>query len=80
MASCRVKTIGRRMGFLARSIGKEALDFRCAHRRRMPLAVEANEAFNPIDVRLLGADAVVAKADTIANPVEETRLRRCFEV
>jgi len=51
-------------------VGEEALDFCCAHRRWMLLAVETNEALNPIDISLLGANAVVPEADAIADPVE----------
>ena len=49
-----------------------------ARRPTLSLAVETDEAFNPIDARLLGADAVVPKADPIAHLVEEARRRRRF--
>jgi hypothetical protein len=47
----------------------------------MSLAVAPDEAFNPIDVRLLGADAVMPKADPIAYLIEQARRRRrCGDV
>jgi hypothetical protein len=59
-------------------IGQEKLDLGGAHRRWVSLAVETDEASNPIDVRLLGADAVMAKADSIAYLVEQASGRwRC---
>jgi len=49
--------------------------------RRVPLVVEADEAFNPIDVGLLGADTVVLDADLGANAVEQARrVRRIHRV
>jgi len=42
----------------------------------MALAVEEDVALDPMDVRLLGAVAVVAGADGLADAIEEPRLRR----
>ncbi len=41
----------------------------------MPLPVEMNEAFNPVDIGSLGSQAVMLGADLVANLVEETRRR-----
>jgi hypothetical protein len=38
-----------------RQVGQKLLDFRRAELRRVPLAVEMDEAFNPVDVGLLGS-------------------------
>jgi hypothetical protein len=39
----------------------------------MAIAMKANEAFAPADIRLLGAQAVVLEADPVANLVEQPR-------
>jgi hypothetical protein len=57
-------------------VGQETLDLGCAHGCRKSLAVEADEALNPVEVRLLGADAVVSKADPIAYLIEQARTPR----
>jgi len=47
-----------------------------AHLLRMPLAVKVSEAPDPVDVRLLGAQAVVLESDPVPNAVEQTMIRR----
>jgi hypothetical protein len=42
----------------------------------MALAVEEDVALGPVEVRLLGAPAVVAGLDGVADAVEEAGLRR----
>ena len=54
-------------------VGQKKLDLDCAHRRRMSLAVETDEASNPVDIRLFSADAVMPKADPIADLIEQAR-------
>jgi hypothetical protein len=54
-------------------VGQEKLYLDCAHGGRVLLAVETDEAFSPIDVRLFGADAVVSKADPIAYLIKQAR-------
>ena len=71
-----MRTLGEILGcrrhlVLDRQIRQKGLDFRRAEGLRVALAVENNEAFNPVDVRLLGADAVVAEANLAANAVEQ---------
>ena len=56
-----------------REVGQECLDVRGSELRRVALAVIDDEAFNPVDVRLLGADAVMLEADLFAHPVEQAR-------
>ena len=46
-------------------------DFGDAHLGRMRLAVEKNVAADPMDVRLLGAAAVMTGADRVTNPIEQ---------
>jgi hypothetical protein len=38
----------------------------------MPLAIEMDEAFNPVELSLLDAQAVVFDADAVADAIEET--------
>ena len=52
---------------------EERLNLDLAHFARVPLAVEDDEAANPVGVSLLGADAVVAHPDRVTHPIEETR-------
>jgi hypothetical protein len=59
-------------------VGQKKFDLGGAHRCWVSLAVETDEASNPIDVRMLGADAVMAKADSIAYLIEQASGRwRC---
>ena len=52
--------------------GREELgDLGGAHLHRMAFAVEEDVPLNPVDVRLLGAAAVVAGADRLSDTVEE---------
>ena len=39
----------------------------------MTLAVEPDEAPNPVQIGLLGPDAVMAEADLVADAVEQSR-------
>jgi hypothetical protein len=56
---------------VGRQVGQEAFDFRCAHRVRVAQAVEANEAFGPGGVAVLGAGRELAHATGPPEPVEE---------
>ena len=53
-------------------MGEKRFDVLRSEGLRMPLAVEEDEAFNPIDLRLLRANAVVPEADLVADAIEET--------
>jgi len=48
----------------------------------MALAVEPDEAFNPVDVRVLGPDAVVFKSNLVSDAGEKSRgtWERCRNV
>src|SRR3989442_1864705 len=62
--------LGRGRDLLADGERREkGTDFRGAHLRRMPLPVEKDVALDPMDVRLLGAAAVVAGAAGLPRPV-----------
>jgi hypothetical protein len=86
--SSRVSTTGRCRGRLGGGgnlplngeRGQECGDFRGAHLRRMTLAVEEDVALDPVDIGLLGASAVVAGLDGVADAVEEAGLRRLRRV
>ena len=54
-----------------RQVRQERLDLRRPERLRVALAVEKDEAFNPVDIRLLGPDAVVPEADLVADAVQQ---------
>ena len=54
-------------------MSEESFDFRGTQERGVPLAVEPDEAFNPVDIRLLRADAVVLQADPVPDAGDETR-------
>jgi hypothetical protein len=56
---------------LRREVGEEGVDLRLAHRGGMTQAVEADEAPHPEAVGLLGAAAVVARAQGGAQLVDE---------
>ena len=61
----------RRHPLLHRQVRQECLDLGRRHRVGVPLAMEKGEAFNPIKVGLLGAQAVVFEADAVADAIEE---------
>ena len=50
---------------------QERFDFRRSELDGMPLAVESDEASNPVDVCLLRADAVVPKANGLPDLIEQ---------
>jgi hypothetical protein len=52
---------------------QERLDLPGSQRARVGLAVEDDEASNPIHISLLGADAVVLAPDVVAHAVEQAR-------
>jgi hypothetical protein len=52
---------------MGREVSQEANHLVGAEILRMAIAVEADEASNPVDVGLLGADAVVLEANAGAN-------------
>jgi len=54
-----------------RKAGEEPDDFGVAHLRGMPLAVEVDEAPDPVGVRAIGGAAVVLHADGSVNEVHE---------
>jgi hypothetical protein len=50
---------------------QKAVDLGCAHLQRVTFVVEEDEALDPIDVGVLGADAVVANGAGLADPVQQ---------
>ena len=64
---------------LDREVGEKSDYFRTSHFSRVSLAVEKNEASNPVDVCLLGANAVVLETDALTHLVEKRNGsgRRC---
>ena len=52
-------------------VGEEGRDFGSAYLFRVPLIVEEDEAFNPVDIGFFGAEGVMLAADGIAHLVEE---------
>ena len=54
-----------------REVRQENLHLERCHLFRVPLAMEMDEAFNPVQVSFLGAQAVVFEADAIADAIEE---------
>jgi hypothetical protein len=62
-------------------MGQEGLHLASAHLPGMSLAVEEDEATNPIDIGLLGADGVVQQPELLPDLVEEFHrsLRRAFQ-
>ena len=53
---------------------QERGDLRGTHLGWVALAVEKDEPLDPMDVHLIGASAVVAGADGLADPVEKSWL------
>src|SRR5262249_29709415 len=72
----RLRLGGRADGAVHGEVRDERIDLDGAHFRRVALAVKEDVAADPADVRLLGAQAVVARTDRVANAVEEPRLSR----
>src|SRR5712692_9628459 len=63
--------LGRGRDFvLDRERGQELGDLGGAHLHGMALAVEKDVALDPVDVRFLGATAVVSRADSLSDAVE----------
>ena len=56
-------------------VGKESLYLLNPHIGRVTLAVKANKAFNPINITVLSADAVVLDSQTITNLIKKLRRR-----
>lgn len=65
---------GRGHAALGGQGGKKRLDLRRAHVDRVALAVEQDEALDPVAIGLLGAQAVVTGADGRAHLVEQPGL------
>jgi hypothetical protein len=51
-------------------VGQEGVDLGRPHHQRVLLAVEADEAPHPGAIRLLGAQAVVAQPDGVAQSIQ----------
>lgn len=60
-----------------REVREEFLDVACRQFRRVAIAVEANEAFDPVDVRLLGSKTVMLEPYAGPDLVKQTRADRC---
>jgi hypothetical protein len=76
---CALRLILCRGRYLAldRQIGEERLYLGRSQLCRMALAMKQDEAFNPVRVSLLGANALVLNAELYANLIEQFgRLRR----
>ncbi len=54
-----------------RQVRQKRLDLGRTQRVRVALAVKDDEAFNEVDVGLLGANAVVLDPDLVPNAVEQ---------
>ncbi len=59
--------------FCAGEVSQKPCYLRTAEHRRMALAVEQNEAANPVDVNRFGTRAVVPEPDLSADAVEQAR-------
>ena len=57
-----------------RKVGQETLDFGGSHLPGVALAVEEDEAANPLDVGILRADAVVLEPDAVSHLIQEAGL------
>lgn len=57
-------------------MGEKSIDLGGAHIPGMPLAVEEDEAANPVDEGFLGTNAVVADATGVADQVDQLGLVR----
>ncbi len=58
---------------IAREVSEKFRDFLLCHFRRMPFVVVNNEPLNPIDVSLLGANAIMLASNDVADQVEQFR-------
>ena len=69
-----LRLILRRRRDVARGgeVREEAHEVITAQFRRVAVAVETDKAFDPVDVRLLDAQAVMLEADDVPHPVEES--------
>ena len=72
----RLLVRGRRHAALGSEPGQERLELRLCQLRRMTQAVEPDESTRPMDVRLLGANAVVHVPDLLAKGVEQALRRK----
>ena len=54
-----------------RQVRQERLHLPRAHPGRVPLAVKKDEAFNPVQIGLLGAQTVVLDPDLLAHALEQ---------
>jgi len=52
-------------------MGQESSDLWLSHISRVAFVVKDDEAFNPLDVSLLGSDAVMFEADDLADLIKE---------
>mgnify|MGYP001792031134 CR=1 FL=1 len=62
-----------------REVSQELLDVPCRKLLRMTIVVELDEAPDPIDICLLGADAVMLEQDPRAYLIEQTGSLRLHE-
>jgi hypothetical protein len=56
-----------------RQMSEEGFDFALAHLERMPLAMEHDETLDPLEISVLGADAVVQHPNHQSNAIEQPR-------
>jgi hypothetical protein len=56
---------------IARKMSEKFGDFLFGHFSRVPFAVVDDEALNPVDVSLLGADAVMFASNNVAHLLEQ---------
>jgi hypothetical protein len=55
-------------------MGQKGADLWCGHGGWMAFVVGQDKTFDPVDVGLFSANAIVFKADFVANEVKEFRL------
>ncbi len=66
--------MGRHRDFaLYRQVGQKRLHLSLTHLTRMPLAMKIDEILDPIDIRLLGAEAIVQVTDLLPQLIQQTR-------
>ena len=68
---------GRRHVALAGEVTEEGGELLPTHVARMALAVKEDEPADPLDIRLLGTNAVVANAYELADLIQEPRSIGC---
>ena len=58
---------------IRREVIEERRYLRLAHRFRVPLAMKVDQPFDPVHIRFLRTPAVVAHANRLVHPLQQTR-------